>query len=220
MTIADSVPAKKEVRRPGRPRKEDTGLLTDRIVQVATQLFLDNDFETTSVDMIASTARISKKTFYARFSSKEDIFVAVMKKGMSGLFMADAIGIGDEAPVDEALYRIGLLLVDRSLTPKAKALYRLIASKSVQFPQLTATYHEGGARLREVVAAIFLRAITRGEIRPADAYFLADRYLDAIMYAPMSALILQGRQALPAQDPHRHVKCVLDLFLEGCRDRR
>ncbi|MQB07313.1 TetR/AcrR family transcriptional regulator [Agrobacterium tumefaciens] len=219
MTIADSMAMKKTVRRAGRPKKEETGRLTEHIVQIATQLFLENDFETTSIDKIAATARISKQTFYARFSSKEDVFVAVMKRGMSSLFMTDAVEVGDEASIDETLYRIGLWLVERSLTPKANALHRLIASKSQQFPQLAATYHEGGVRLREMIAAIFLRSINKGEIRTADAYFLADQYLDVVMYGPMSALILQGKQTFREQDPHRRVKCLLALFLDGCRDR-
>lgn len=47
-----------------------------RILDAATHAFLAEGYEATSIDAIATSAGISKKTFYARFASKADLFEA------------------------------------------------------------------------------------------------------------------------------------------------
>jgi|GEM_PF-2234548 len=49
-----------------------------QIVEAAAALFLRSGFGAVSMDMIAATANVSKRTVYSYFSTKEALFVAVM----------------------------------------------------------------------------------------------------------------------------------------------
>ena len=49
-----------------------------QIVEAAAALFLKSGFGAVSMDMIAATANVSKRTVYSYFSTKEALFVAVM----------------------------------------------------------------------------------------------------------------------------------------------
>ncbi|HET6307753.1 MAG TPA: helix-turn-helix domain-containing protein, partial [Rhodopila sp.] len=66
-------------RRGGRPSREQAALLGDRILDVATELFLAEGYGATSIEAVAQRARISKRTFYHRFPDKAALFDAVLR---------------------------------------------------------------------------------------------------------------------------------------------
>jgi len=51
------------------------------IIDTAEKLFLEKDFEKTSMDDISKEAGFTKRTIYQYFISKEDLFYAVAFKG-------------------------------------------------------------------------------------------------------------------------------------------
>ena len=58
--------------------------LTDRkreaIVQAAISEFRSNGFDITSMDKIAATAGVSKRTVYNHFASKEELFAEILHR--------------------------------------------------------------------------------------------------------------------------------------------
>ena len=64
----------------GRPPRELKGRVDERILDAAGKVFLERGFSGASVDEIAEVAGAGKPTIYARFSSKEALFTAVMER--------------------------------------------------------------------------------------------------------------------------------------------
>src|ERR1700694_2745365 len=64
----------------GRPSRLESAQLSDRILDVATALFLSDGFGATSIEAVAKRAGISKRTFYHRFRGKEVLFEAVVRR--------------------------------------------------------------------------------------------------------------------------------------------
>src|SRR5947208_875980 len=56
--------------RGGRPSREQAARLGERILDVATHLFLSHGYGATSIEAVARRARVSKRTFYHRFPDK------------------------------------------------------------------------------------------------------------------------------------------------------
>jgi len=202
--------------RSGRPTKEQAGQITGHIVEVATKLFLESSFESISVDLIAATARISKQTFYARFASKEELYAAVIRRSVDNLLMP-AAGEPDRAgPIETTLIRIGVELSRRAIAPAAVALNRLVTSESHQFPQLALTVHESAIHTRGLIADIFSNAMREKQIRSADAHFLAEQFLYAVVDGHTRSLILSGKTARSEKDLRERVTAAVRLFLDGC----
>jgi AcrR family transcriptional regulator len=217
MTVTKTKASRSARPRSGRPTKEQAGQITGHIIEVAKRLFLESSFESISVDLIAATARISKQTFYARFDSKETLYAAVIRKSLDDLLMP-AAGEPDRAgPIEATLIRIGVELSRRALAPAAVALGRLVASESHQFPQLALAYHESAVHTRELIADIFSNAMRERQIRSADAGFLAQQFLYAVVDGHTRALILSGKAARSDKDLRERVVAAVGLFLEGCR---
>src|SRR5918911_5687315 len=64
----------------GRPSRQESAQLSHRILDVATALFLSDGFGATSIEAVARRAGISKRTFYHRFTGKEMLFEAVVRR--------------------------------------------------------------------------------------------------------------------------------------------
>jgi len=218
MNGAKAKPNRSARRGSGRPTKEQAEQITELIIDVATRLFSETNFEATSVDLIAATARISKQTFYARFVSKEALFAVVIRKRMNDLLMPVPGETGQAGPIETTLLRVGLELSRRALTPAAIALDRLIASEAHQFRELALAYHVSAIHARELIADIFSDAMREGQIRSADARFLAEQFLYAVVDGPAHALILSGKTAKSEKELRERTAAAVGLFLDGCRD--
>jgi len=219
MNVTKAKPSRSARRHSGRPTKEQAGQITGHIIDVATRLFLESSFEAISIDLIAATARVSKQTFYARFASKEALFAAVIRKGVDDLLVPAVIESNRDGSIEVTLVRIGVELSKRALAPAAVALDRLIASEAHRFPQLALAYHENAIHARELIADIFSNAMRDGQIRSANASFLAEQFLYAVIDGPVRALILRGKTAGPEKDLRERIAAAAGLFLDGCRDR-
>ena len=61
-------------------KTEKSQAMIEKILSTASQLFIHNGYEKTSIQNIAQTASISKGAIYHHFQSKDEIFFAVLKQ--------------------------------------------------------------------------------------------------------------------------------------------
>src|SRR4029078_6295786 len=82
LTAAKAKPARRDIpkSRGGRPTKSAAIERDQRLIGVATRLFLDRGYDATSLDAVAEAARVSKPTVYARYGDKRGLFAAVLSR--------------------------------------------------------------------------------------------------------------------------------------------
>ena len=91
------------------------------------RLFLDQGFEQTTIDQIASTAGISRRSFFRYFGTKEDIVLGDLAK--QGELVRDALErvpamVGPWDALREALHAVDALTIDPEVTLKiARMMY-------------------------------------------------------------------------------------------------
>ncbi len=68
--LPDRKPAAPVRRRGGRPSRDEAARLSDRILDAATDLFFQRGYGATSIEAVARSARISKRTFYHRYATR------------------------------------------------------------------------------------------------------------------------------------------------------
>lgn len=100
----------------------------EQVLEVASECFLSNGFDGTSVNVMARDAGISKESIYRYFGSKEELFKAVIerelevyKKGME-----DMAGDYREQSMEEALYHVAEVTLKTLSSDRTLALRRLI----------------------------------------------------------------------------------------------
>ncbi len=73
----------------------------DKIISSATELFSNKGYAETSIDDIASHARMSKETFYAHFRNKEELFLECADKVFHDMYREVWQKIRDEKDVNK-----------------------------------------------------------------------------------------------------------------------
>lgn len=91
------------------------------ITSVAMRLFLEQGFEQTTIDQIASTAGISRRSFFRYFGTKEDIVLGDL--ATQGTRMRDALqqvplSVGPWEALREALAAVDALVIESGITLK------------------------------------------------------------------------------------------------------
>lgn len=116
--------------------------LRDHILWTAKDVFLELGFERASMDVVAARAETSKRTLYAHFESKENLFLAVIDH-VRGLVLGrlGVPGDGSEDPV-EALTRFCARYLDVLLYEPSIQMCRVSIAETARFPQGAAQHFD------------------------------------------------------------------------------
>ena len=177
----------------GRPTALAAAALETAILDQATAAFLAEGYAATTIEAIARACRVAKRTIYARWIGKPDLFRAVLERLIAKWMSAS----GDWAEGDslEATLKAAaddILAV--ALTPEAIALHRLIIAECSRFPELPRLMHQAGAGEGTArIAALLDRAIARGELPPQDTAIAAEQFLNLLLTGPQRRALGLGR---------------------------
>lgn len=122
-------------RRRGRPPAQQAGLLEERVLQVATALFLERGFGRTTLDLVAQQAEVGKSSLYARYPGKGALFDAVVSHSIQTMFDHMA-PVPQSLDFAQRLQTVGEILIEGLLHPRCVALMRITAAEAENFPGL------------------------------------------------------------------------------------
>ena len=106
-----------------RLRAQRSEMMVSELESIALRLFAERGFDEVPVDLIASEAHISVRTFYRYFPSKEDVFQRQIARRSRGLQAALAARPLDEAPLQSLRVAYG----EQIAAEDAELLQRWIA---------------------------------------------------------------------------------------------
>jgi TetR/AcrR family transcriptional regulator, mexJK operon transcriptional repressor len=206
--------------RGGRPSRQQSAQLADRILDVAERLFLGHGFGATSIEAVAKHAGISKRTFYHRFSGKERLFEAVVRRLIDRWMPPFDTGMLSAPELVDALRNAGEYMLRIALTPEALALHRLVIHEAQRFPNLARIMYElGAASGIERIANHLETHIGSGELRAIDPRFAAEQFILGVVTGPQRRALGLGIP-LSATEISVHVNNAVTLFLEGALTRK
>jgi AcrR family transcriptional regulator len=110
--------------RAGRPTLDELERRKGLVMQVATDLFVQNGYAATSLVDIAKAARVATRTLYQHFGDKQDIFIEVVTARESGA-VYEPPSLADDRTLFEAVMHIARYVCDVSLRPQSVGLMRL-----------------------------------------------------------------------------------------------
>ncbi|HVY17042.1 MAG TPA: TetR/AcrR family transcriptional regulator [Rhodopila sp.] len=170
--------------RAGRPTVADARRLEAAILEQATASFLRNGYAATSIEAIAKSCSVAKRTIYARWSGKPALFRASVERLVAQWLALS--GEWEAAPtLEDALRQAADRIMAVALTPEAIALYRLLVAESARFPELPRMMQEAGAHSGVArIAALLQAAVARGECPSHDTVFASEQYMHLLLAGP------------------------------------
>ena len=110
------------------------------ILVLAARAFLDNGFANTSMSAIAAALGGSKRTLWAHFASKEELFAAVLE------FVSHRdtlrLRLDAQAPIRDSLNTFCFTLITVMTEPDSVDFHRLVQSECKRFPELGPIFFE------------------------------------------------------------------------------
>ncbi|MBT0585963.1 TetR/AcrR family transcriptional regulator [Alteromonas oceanisediminis] len=137
----------------GRPKSEEKRL---QILDCATELFLQNGFTNTSMDIIARKAGVAKQTVYSHFNNKDDLYTAVIGEKCHQ-YKLDASQFKDSSvPFQEVLNEMANQIVSLLQDPEVIAMHMIVIGESNNNPRVAELFYRAGPlQSVETVAGIF-----------------------------------------------------------------
>jgi TetR/AcrR family transcriptional repressor of mexJK operon len=202
-------------RRPGgRPTAQAAAQLETTILEGATAAFLADGYATTTIEAIARTCGVSKRTIYARWNGKPTLFRAVLER-LLAKWLSDTGEWGDEANLETALNEAAIRILAVALTPEAVALHRLLIAESARFPELPLMMSQAGASEgTRRIAAVLARAVAQNRLPLLDTQFAAEQFLHLVLVGPQRRALGLG-PALDEQQTLEWREASVALFLSG-----
>jgi AcrR family transcriptional regulator len=195
--------------RGGRPTRQDAPLLTERILDAATELFLRDGYGTTSLEAVAAAAGVSKRTLYARFAGKPALFQVVVARLVTRWLPAFDAGMGQAHGLEATLLAAGHVMLATALVPEALALHRLVVSEIGRFPELGQVMQQAGAGVgHERIAGVLARAGI------PDAAWATEQFVTLVLSVPQRRALGLG-PPLDAAAQAAWVARAVALFLHG-----
>jgi TetR/AcrR family transcriptional repressor of mexJK operon len=210
--------ASKAAGRGGRPSRADASRLRGRILEVATELFLAQGYESTSIEAVAARAGISKRTFYHRFDDKPMLFAAVVHQIIEQIRPRAGVPLIEGATLRDVLRRLAGMILHAALSPQALALHRLVMAESARFPELVrAVSGEGSTReATTLISDLLARELRDSTLSADDRAFAAEQFIFMVVTVPQRRAMGFGA-AMTAADLDVWADKAVRLFLNGCR---
>jgi len=116
----------------------------EAIVEIATRAFFCNGYAATSMSAIADELGGSKATLWAHFSSKEDLFAAVIDREIESFSALLTPTLVDREFSLPALRQAAISFLECLLRPSSVQLYRVILSECERFPEISEMFYSRG----------------------------------------------------------------------------
>lgn len=151
-------------------------------LEQALALFAAHGFQGVSIDQLVATAGGSKATLYRYFSSKEELFEAIITDLAEGTVRRQSSAELDALSLEEGLRAIGHATARAALSEEATVLFRLAVGEFNRFPRLAEVLFERGPAVSYERLRDFLAARARaGEIEVGDVQIAAEQFLGGIV---------------------------------------
>ncbi len=194
-------------RRPGRPT-----LSNEELLDHALDLFLEQGFERTSIEGICQAAGMAKRTVYARYGDKQNLFKAALTRAIEEWIVpVAALRAAETDDLEASLFAIGRLLVANLLSPAGLRLLRLTNAESGRMPEIGAYNVQAGTQPTiDFLADFFARRAGRpGE----EAGLAGQAFLNMVVGGP--AMNAAWGVAVDPAAVDAQTRFAVSLFLHG-----
>ena len=167
----------------------------DRILDSATEVFLEAGFSRATMTAIAKKAGCSLETLYTAYPNKEKMFEALIARKASGTF--EAMGpLSPDREVHEVLVRFAMEMLVLMARPDTRGLHRLVIGESRNFPEVAKKFwKEGYAKSIQVLTEYFIAKQDGKALRVSDPEHAAQVFL-AILLGDMCMRSTLGLKTL------------------------
>jgi AcrR family transcriptional regulator len=187
-----------------------------QIVEGARRVFIDMGFDAASMNDITREAGVSKGTIYVYFSSKEELFEAIIEEERGKIFNNLYGALEGGGSLREILIRFGIALSLKITCDKVIRAQRTVIGASERVPDLGRRFYERGPLHGHRLFTGFLQsAMKEGLLDMKDPPLAAYQFTDLCMAGLFRQCLFAYRTEPPGDEEMRYVVAAgTDMFLK------
>ncbi len=155
--------------------------LTDQkrrqILDAAEELFHSMGVEHTSMDQLALQAKVSKRTVYNHFATKDQLFQAILQRMFDKLSQASEIYFDASLPIDQQLYKIAEDEVAMLSSDAFLRVAKIAIMQVMQRPELAQLMNDSALGCKRYMESFLQDACTAGALQIADIPFASKQFV-------------------------------------------
>jgi len=191
--------------------------LTDRkreaIIQAAIAEFRANGFEITSMDKIAATAGVSKRTVYNHFPSKEELFAEILNQLWARISAEQSVTYNRDQPLREQLRQMLQAKVQLMADENFLTLARVAIAATIHSPERAQNMIERMGEREEALTVWIRAAQADGRLKAVDPEFAAHQVQGLLKTFGFWPQMSMGRAALDVEMQNTVAESALEMFL-------
>ena len=183
-------------------------------------MFLEHGFELTTIEAVAARVNMTKRTVYARYEDKAELFKAAVRRAIERTIVPrETLDALDDGDLEGTLARFARMRVAHVMTPEGMRLQRVVNTESYRFPEIfTWSYEDGAGPAISFLTDLLRRYESLGQIHVGRPEMVAGVFMSMVVGGIVRSL-LAG--VAPSQDEiDDRTSFAVRLFLNGARPRK
>lgn len=186
------------------------------ILKAARQSFLELPYDRVSMDAIAERASVSKVTLYAKYKSKDGLFVAAMTESCDAIYNQARTDTEVGGPIRETLLSLGTSFMMMILDPEVAAMHAVMMQISQSLPELPRQFYASSVdRSINTLAETLAIADHRGTLACPNPRQAAVQFIAMVQGVFRYQLELGVSEGVTQTAVAAYVSSCVDLFLLG-----
>ena len=183
------------------------------ILRAAVATFHQFGFDNSSMDVIAETAGVSKRTVYNHFPSKDELFAAIVRQLQDSPSAAEPFTYDAAEALEPQLSRIAGRIMQFYSSSDFRCLARVIVSRLLHAPELAQELFAGG-KIFEASLVAWIRAAMKDErLETSDPIFSARQFLGMLETFAVWPQLLKGEPDPSKSQTRKIVEATVTMFL-------
>ncbi|SCW58548.1 TetR/AcrR family transcriptional regulator [Pseudomonas sp. NFACC05-1] len=191
--------------------------LTERkreaILQAAIAEFRSSGFEITSMDKIAATAGVSKRTVYNHFPSKEELFAEILNRLWNSITAEQDMPYSPRKPLREQLQTLLQAKLHMLADENFLDLARIAIAATIHSPERARDMVSRMGQREEGLTAWIRQAQADGRLKAVEPAFAAQQMHGLLKTFAFWPQVSMGQPSLTQEEQTQVIESALDMFL-------
>lgn len=203
----------------GRPGRSEALRRQEELLDRALELFIENGYEQTTMDQIARSLKMTKRTIYARYADKAEFFKAAVMRAIERVVSAQVSALLklEELPsLADTLEAVARLRISQVMSPEGRRLQRIVNAETYRFPEIYAQAQRYISKpVVDFLADVLRRYAASGEIRVKRPDMTAAAFMSMVAGVPVRQIGLGN--AMSEAEIDDRIAFSIGLLMDGIR---
>lgn len=196
-------------------KRSKNELKRQQILDSAVSLFTEKGYASTSMDLIAKNADVSKQTVYSHFGSKDELFSASVAYKCESLNIVD-LSLTDLTDPQALLCKLAKDFIDIITSKEACAVHKICVFESTTYPQVSDIFYKAGPlKITNEVSLLMAKLDKQKILAIENPRHAALQFLNMMKGELWTQIEFNIKERITPEDVEKYLRESVAFFIRG-----